>query len=265
MRSASAVSALRMPLRMPMPAPLAVPTPLARAPPTMRLQYASDLHLEAANPPPFAALLTPIAPYLALCGDVGSLAQPQPLRAFLEHCAARFQRVFYVPGIHDRSSAVPALCAHLPNVHVLERGAVYLPEHNVAVLGAPRLSSSDQAWLDGALEAWRGRGAAVVVLTHTPPTPALIPLRDRRVDSVHADCSHLLRPPVRAWLCGHSNGGAVTLTAGGVLCSLNARGYPPVPGYCTRLFVDVTGPGAEEAARLEAEALDPLLCAAALE
>lgn len=304
--------------------------PASRAVARMRLQYASDLHLEVHPTPAFASLLRPVAPYLALCGNIGRADKPEELRAFLGWCAARWQRVFYVAGNHEHwgedadrwaqhppvpaatvPAALRAIAAPFPNVTVLDREAQFLPEHNVAVLGATLWSAvapaevheavtyvrdyqrisregpdgllqrvgpaettawhvRDAAWLDAAIAEWGARGAAVVVLTHHLPTPQLTPVRYRGLplNSCFAtDCSHLLRAPVKAWLCGHSHG-AVTLTAGeGVLCSLNARGYPggeaPVPGYCDRLFVDVAGPDAEALARLEAEGPDPLLQAAA--
>lgn len=254
----------------------------------MRVQYASDLHLEVpprgGGTPPFASLLTPSAPYLALCGDVGRADRPEALCAFLTWCAARWRRVFYVPGNHefygedaerwlykpplppDRLIAALRDIAQRagPNVHLLHREAVYLPEHNVAVVGATlwshvppaeygtastgmndyrRIAASsgvragpattsewhaqDVAYIDAALREWSS--ASVLVLTHHLPTSALIhPQYEGHPLNVcfASDCSSLLRSPVRAWLCGHTHTPSTHVTVGGIVCAVNPRGYP---------------------------------------
>jgi predicted phosphodiesterase len=68
----------------------------------MRIQYVSDIHLELRSPTTteFQTILTPVAPYLALCGDIG--IPDHPLYApFLSYCSKQFEHVFYVAGNHE--------------------------------------------------------------------------------------------------------------------------------------------------------------------
>ena len=63
----------------------------------MRIQYASDLHLELWRKKTFDETLEPSAPYLVLCGDVAKLDDPN-LRAFLEYISERWKLIFWTPG-----------------------------------------------------------------------------------------------------------------------------------------------------------------------
>jgi hypothetical protein len=63
----------------------------------MRIQYASDLHLELWTKVTFDETLEPVAPYLVLCGDVAKLNAPN-LRQFLEYCSERWKLIFWIPG-----------------------------------------------------------------------------------------------------------------------------------------------------------------------
>ncbi|NBV77842.1 hypothetical protein EBR66_06780 [bacterium] len=64
----------------------------------MRLQIASDLHLETRPKTTFKEILEPaVAPVLALLGDVAPLAHTG-LRAFLEWCSEHWETVLWIPG-----------------------------------------------------------------------------------------------------------------------------------------------------------------------
>lgn len=75
---------------------------VVRAVRRFRLQYVSDLHLEAYDKIAFPLLVRPAARYLVLAGDIG-----QPTRrnynAFLSYCSSNWEKVFYVPGNHEYS------------------------------------------------------------------------------------------------------------------------------------------------------------------
>ncbi len=122
---------------------------LQRAANRLRIQYASDLHLEFfRSPPAFGTLLKPVAPLLALAGDIG---YPQtPVYAdFLRYCSEHWESVFVVAGNHEFYNAKTPLQGHteqlqqcaaiasaFPNVHFLQRGRVELPQYGATVLGA---------------------------------------------------------------------------------------------------------------------------------
>lgn len=132
----------------------------------MRLQIASDLHLETRPKQTFETILTPSAPCLALLGDIAPLDHPN-LRRFLEWCSERWETILYVPGKSEcftepkDSSQAPILrqglpprqsepyqdiqtsvdtlkmiCSTYENIHVLYRDSFY-SEDGVLILGCP--------------------------------------------------------------------------------------------------------------------------------
>jgi predicted phosphohydrolase len=63
-------------------------------------QIASDLHIEYKNndvPDPLS-LITPVADYLILAGDIGSFYKINQLQKFLTELCKHFVKVFYIPG-----------------------------------------------------------------------------------------------------------------------------------------------------------------------
>jgi len=63
----------------------------------MRIQYASDIHLELWKKTTFDETITPVAPILILVGDVAKLNEPN-LQPFLEYCSERWKEVYWIPG-----------------------------------------------------------------------------------------------------------------------------------------------------------------------
>jgi hypothetical protein len=118
-----------------------------------RIQYISDIHLEfhdklnsgSIQPEMF---LNPVAPYLALCGDIGFPERPA-LRVFLEWCSKNYQHVFWVPGNHEfynfgllekhtyvkKIDLCRKVCEPLSNVHFLQKETYFLAEWNLWIAG----------------------------------------------------------------------------------------------------------------------------------
>jgi hypothetical protein len=152
----------------------------------LRIQYASDLHLEFAENVIGSVLLKPVAPVLALAGDIGR-PDKRPYRDFLRYCSANWDAVFLVAGNHEfyntrtmhpnrRSDTVPernmmidAILAEFPNVHFLDRGRMDF--RGVAFLGCT-------LWSDTRADTLRAHGAMndyrlVTVDGVDPITPAI--------------------------------------------------------------------------------------------
>lgn len=118
----------------------------------LRIQYASDLHLEILGSVPFPSLLKPIAPVLALAGDIANPMTPD-YHNFLKYCSSNWDHVVVVAGNHEFYNKKPAnkwrysapsmvaerlqacrdVAATFPNVHFLERERVDIS--GVAFLG----------------------------------------------------------------------------------------------------------------------------------
>jgi hypothetical protein len=108
----------------------------------LRMQYASDLHLELGDTP-FQHILKPVAPVLVLAGDVGR-PDMENYRNLLRYCSDNWDDVFVVAGnhefynthpqskwkwktpdtLHKRLDLCEAVAAKRPNVHFLNRRTV---------------------------------------------------------------------------------------------------------------------------------------------
>lgn len=129
----------------------------------LRIQYISDIHLEFYDKRDkgkvfMTQFLSPVAPYLALCGDIGNPSRPA-YRAFLAQCSAAFERVFMIPGNHEyynfdqkggvtysmekKNDQMQTICASFPNVVWLQERAVWLEREKVWVCGATLWNNVD--------------------------------------------------------------------------------------------------------------------------
>lgn len=108
----------------------------------MKLQIVSDIHLEFPktyeNLPP----IEPIAPYLALLGDIGYPSQPI-YKKFLLECAKKFKKVFVLAGNHEYYNAeyystnqqIKNICDSHNNLIFLEKTSWVCPEEQVRICG----------------------------------------------------------------------------------------------------------------------------------
>ena len=104
----------------------------------MRIQYASDLHLELWQKTTFDETLQVVAPYLVLCGDVAPLNCVN-LRAFLEYCSERWKLIFWIPGNSEiwktsKSEEVSLqkmreLCSSYRNIKILYKNSYLLKDN----------------------------------------------------------------------------------------------------------------------------------------
>lgn len=301
---------------------------VARTMRRMRIQYASDLHLELYDKSAFQPMLRPVAPVLALAGDVGR-PDKRTYRDFLQYCSRNWRNVFVVAGnhefynsrhagnwkhmpptsvdtVHRRLQECEAIAREFPNVEFLNRrrvdsdgvaflgctlwtdlsegGAVEAERlmndyRMIAVPGAegrpepvtPDITSAwhwkDRAWLDSEISVCEEEGRPAIVITHHLPSYDLISARycGNPLNAAFASrADELIRPPVRAWIAGHTHTGAHRTWAhddGSVtLGAVNPRGYPGEQGtgYSREIFVDISAePGNGGDTR------DPLLVGAA--
>ena len=96
----------------------------------MRIQYASDLHLEHFDKVAFQPILKPVAPVLALVGDLGQPGR-RAYRDLMHYCSRNWTKVFVVAGNHElyhhekTADQLMAECKAItdgfPNVHFMNR------------------------------------------------------------------------------------------------------------------------------------------------
>lgn len=72
-----------------------------------RIQYVSDLHLEFHEKAVFPQMVTPVARYLALAGDIGQPGS-RVFHSFLDYVSRHWEHVFYVPGNHEYYAKLPS-------------------------------------------------------------------------------------------------------------------------------------------------------------
>lgn len=112
----------------------------------MRIQFASDLHLEKWRKTTPDETLQPVAPILALLGDVAPLTQPN-LLSFLEWCSERWETILWIPGnaevwnsgevgYNAAVGRMKQIASSFANVHVLDREAM-MSEDGVMILACP--------------------------------------------------------------------------------------------------------------------------------
>jgi hypothetical protein len=111
----------------------------------MRLQIASDLHLELRPKQTPREFLEPAAPVLALLGDVAPLTCPN-LQPFLEWCSENWETVIWIPGyselldsdvgLEDAVTGMRAMASPYMNVHVLDHEGMVSTD-GIYIFGLP--------------------------------------------------------------------------------------------------------------------------------
>ena len=114
----------------------------------MRIQYASDLHLELYKKITFDETIEPVADYLVLCGDISKL-DDMNLRAFLEYISEHWKLIFWIPGnseiwktYMDEKKALmklKELCSSYRNIKILYMDTYLLEDNDekLLIVGLP--------------------------------------------------------------------------------------------------------------------------------
>lgn len=211
----------------------------------MRIQIASDLHLELRPKSTPKEILEPAAPLLALLGDVAPLDHPN-LAPFLEWCSEFWETVIWIPGylelLSDKTLAAAVqtmrgIAAKFKNIVVLDREGmvssdglyvfgltfwkfpkdgttIWNPDFHRYVEAEPspidpglmrKLHREDLAWLKRITTA---QTEPIVILSHMSPMTWLQEqtfVADPDKSLVIPEIELLLRPPVVAWLSGYNH------------------------------------------------------------
>lgn len=234
-------------------------------PRVFRIQYASDLHLEHYTKVYPHKLVKPVAPYLALAGDIGHPSS-HLWRPFFEYANRNWDHVFYVPGTKEYSLAesfkkqhrkIKESLAEFQNISLLDETApsFYFQKQNVAIVGSTlwskqndehyinALHTLDKARIEKHIDFWTYQKATIVVLTHHIPSYRLIKQPFQNHPAAYASsCESLMTPQVRAWIYGRTHTASQVMIRN-TLAAVNSRGYPSeqVPGFSNQAVVEIEG------------------------
>jgi len=210
-----------------------------------KLQYISDIHLEHRTIIPRIPAKTN---YLALLGDIGHPNKPL-YSEFLKYCSKNWDKVILLSGNHeymqpkysmkDIDDMIQSNVNKYPNITYLNNQKLILDNH--LILGTTLWSDSTKTapghkindlyydslqWLKGNIK--QNTNKDIVVLTHYLPSYKLIIPKYHGYKTKFqyaSNLDHLIKRPVKAWLCGHSHC-QLEKYINGVYCGINTLGYP---------------------------------------
>jgi len=196
------------------------------------LQYFSDLHVDKLENG-ILPIINPIAENVLICGDIGNPNHPN-YELFLNSVSKKFNKVFMIYGNHDilhnididpehEKNKIKKICSK-NNIFCLDN-SVYFLNSNTILLGTtlwscPLLKHNNHdfkaqyyyeqynksvKWLSDSIEAFSYLN--IIVMTHYVPSFRLINKHNGK--TLHksswfaSNLEHLIRKPVKAWVCGH--------------------------------------------------------------
>jgi predicted MPP superfamily phosphohydrolase len=207
----------------------------------MRIQYISDIHLEFLSALLKQKRFSAQAPVLCLAGDIGYPNKPI-YRQFLQSVSSQFDKVFLITGNHEYYRAtsmddvhkqIKDICSDLKNVSFLDNS--YEDYNGVRFVGstlwskipvAPDVLMNDFHEIPemtpelynelhlGCCEFLDSNDVMesplpVVIISHHLPSFDLIDSKYAKYSKYNhffaSDCSRFFRPPIRAWIYGHTH------------------------------------------------------------
>lgn len=218
-----------------------------------KIQYLSDLHLEYRKVIPIVPVA---ADYLILAGDIGNPFKDN-YYYFMNRVSRQFKKIFLIAGnheywnlnatgaadrynnfvhVHDR---IRTVTNNFPNIHFLNNTS-HCFDDKYEILGTVLWSWVDNSsfknlnqiylrnreWLERELLNKKDK----IVITHHLPTYSLITEQyqarkySKYTQQFASHLDHLIQPPVKFWIAGHSHCTYET-RINGVYCGINAVGY----------------------------------------
>jgi len=177
------------------------------------VQYTSGLFVDTSESISPAFYIKPVAPILALTGDIG-LAKTKHTREFLKYCNRNWDTTLYVPGKYELKelAATAELCNEFPNIRLLNRNTYVSAQSSVVFIGAPMVhdgTDMDSLWMRSEFLNWRDFPYKIVALTNGSPVKK---------------GQNNVTPYVNAWVCGGREGSAQIRFDSGSVLAYNNRG-----------------------------------------
>jgi hypothetical protein len=132
----------------------------------MKIQVAANLHLERYTKTPFQPLLKPVAPILALTGNIG-VPSSRSYRDLLFYCSRNWDQTIVVGGpveisVDPQMTRCSSIAASFSNVHVLHKH--HIDCDGLTFIGAPQFADKDLDWIIDM------HTYPVVLVSHTYPS-----------------------------------------------------------------------------------------------
>lgn len=180
----------------------------------MRIQYASDLHLELWPKTTFEETLRPEADYLVLCGDVSTPDHPN-YRKFLEFVSENWELVFYIPGLCEMKQSYELFlnrCSTFKNIHVLYKNSFLLREEDetLLIVGVPLMTRKHNELFDEHRQylerVIKTSQYPILVCSYYAPFTWMYDedsVKNPSETIAEHDLEKLIVKPVLAWIVGH--------------------------------------------------------------
>lgn len=182
----------------------------------MRIQYASDLHIELWPKSTYDETLQVTAPILVLCGDICIPSHPNYYK-FLEYISEHWETILYVPGLSEMKESYSSfikICSTFKNIFVLNMNHYLLKDDNdsILVIGLPLMARKHNEMFDenrSYLEKMiKTSPYPLLVLTYYPPFTWLYDediVKNPSETIAEPDLEKLITKPVIAWIVGHNH------------------------------------------------------------
>ena len=217
-----------------------------------KLYYISDIHLERYTT--FPRFTYKPGKYLAICGDLGDPFKKN-YKQFLQYTSYEYEKVFIIPGNHeyyhkkkilikDVDDKIKNEIDPISNVYfiknkiidvddykiggcVLWSDNIVLNEENIhnnelSSINIKKMHNDDVKWIKNIIN----KNNKYIIMTHYLPSfQLIIPyFRKYRVDRYASNLEHLIKSPIKNWICGHSHC-IYNKIINGVYCGINSVGY----------------------------------------
>lgn len=212
---------------------------------SFRLQYISDIHLEHRTIIPH---IKPTTNYLALLGDIGHPNKPL-YHDFIRYCSKNWSKVLLISGNHEyeqKKYSMNDIDNMIMNITNKYNNVTYLNNKksmidNYLILGTTLWSNNTKTipnhkinslhkeclyWLKNNIK--HHSNEKIIVLSHYLPSYQLVIPKYHNYNpkfQYASNLDYLIKPPIKAWLCGHSHC-QIEKYINGVYCGINTLGYP---------------------------------------
>jgi Icc-related predicted phosphoesterase len=210
--------------------------------------YVSDVHVDCYQKNELYPIVNKTSNYLLVAGDIGVADHPN-VDKFLSHISFLYNLVFIVPGNHEYdlglqwkneqvnkyTPILQNICNKYENIWLLNGNVSYMIE-GVPIIGTTLWTDSQfyksidhnnehkkqVEWLSKEIS----KNKNIIVITHHLPSKQLMDkkyLTHPTLPGYYTDLEYLIKPPVKAWICGHSHS-RLNKIINGVYCGVNAIG-----------------------------------------